>query len=144
MSHKDLLSRSNIADLLDDGVENGSDVKRRTRASVLQQPTEIAHSVARSTTDPFQINFAEADAIDAVESKYLSRRLWRKAWFWYALPPIVVAVVGLFAFASAPPNVRGWADALILAGFAGLLLLIVGYWPYVLLRRRKRRFWGDT
>ena len=145
MRNKELLRRTNVYDLLDDGIENGSDLRRlldSSSASEMANQSRIAHS----TTDPFKINFSEANAADAIDSKFLSRSVWRKAWFWYAFPPIVVAVIGTFAlvFGSAPYRFHGPGDFLVSGMFATIIIFLVSYWPIILLRRAKRRFSDDT
>ena len=142
MSAPDRLRQTNVADLLDDGIENQSDI----RACVTPNATEtgLDHRVARSTTDPLEINFAEVQALDKIDSKYLTRRLWDWAWFWFALPPLLLCIVAVFASFSLGFHPKTTGELLFSALFIFVLACSVSYWPYVLLRRRKRPFWRDT
>ena len=143
MNQKDIIRRSNIADLLDDGIENSSDIRELVQNQGDSSGSASSRRVARSTTDPFEAQFSEITALDKIESKYLTKSLWRQAWFWYAFPPIVVLITGAIALFYHPIRINSIVDFLVASVLVASILLLVSYWPFVLVRRANRRFWDD-
>ena len=144
-----LLRATNVADLLDDGVENGSDL----RAEAREQARTTASTVALpkpSTHDPFAVEMAEADMAEKIE--HASPRVRRWAWWLLAMPPLLIwAAVSVYMLSHLgrhPDNARyvgvrplfdRMMDAVYPWQFILLGLIASMYWPYLLFRTRKRR-----
>jgi hypothetical protein len=143
--HKILGRITNVADLLDDGVENGSDLKQ-----VQESQHVVATVEKRSTTDPYSVHFAEADIAEGLDRASRTIRSW--AWIFLAAPPFIAWLFLVFMLITAPdPNLPGFhvidlrSDSTKLEqeltpwilGAIGLVPAL--FWPYVLLRKRRKK-----
>jgi hypothetical protein len=105
----------------------------------LNQPVEAAPEPinidpARSTTDPFQINFATVDIVDKLHNSRTGSGLKIFALVFVGGPTMILGL-GLIVMAWSDPQ----ADAIHVL-FATLLgLAAAGFWPYVIFAGRRRR-----
>jgi hypothetical protein len=96
----------------------------------------------RSTTDPFEANFASVDMIAAYD-RPVNPLMRAFTWIFIAIPTVAAWLLGTAEyFSSTPlenPNLFTRIFEIIVVALGGILSLL---WPYVLLRRPKNKSKG--
>jgi hypothetical protein len=148
-SHTRLKRLTNVFDLLDDGVENGSDLAPTSRSEA--EATAMTIAVEKpSTTDPFAVAMAEADMAEAAENASPGTR--RLAWALLAAPSLLYWAIAAFLILTDPGPYPPGTNFIDLRSDSSKLMdtlfpwiLVVGsfipsvFWPYILLRGRRRK-----
>jgi hypothetical protein len=144
----DLRRLTNVEDLLDDGIENNSDLLKAAHAS--PEANESASSLesatasvlVRSTTDPLEIQFAEATLAERLEVASPRLRFW--VWVLKAFPPLIFCLAWSYSLVTAEPSDfakrYGVEDDHTVEWIGVAFGLVISlYWPYLLLTTQKRR-----
>ena len=105
----------------------------------LNQPVESAPlpldiEVARSTTDPLQINFAAADIAGKLHNSRTSSGVKTFALVFIGGPTTIFAI-GLIATAWSNPRL----DAMRVLFDTALGLVLAAFWPYVIFAHRRKK-----
>ena len=105
----------------------------------LNQPVEAAPpppeiEVARSTTDPFQINLATADIAGKLHNTRTSSRVKIFALVFIG-GPMMVFGIGIIAMAWSNPELG--AIRVVFVSILGLA--IAGFWPYIIFANRRKK-----
>ena len=125
---KELVGRTNLGELI-----------QPTKPEVdLNQPVETVVpqkiDIARSTTDPFQINFATADIAGKLQDSRTGKGVKTFALIFLG-GPMMIFGLGLIVMAWSNPT-----TSLLGAYFATLVgLVMAGFWPYVMFINRRKQ-----
>jgi len=142
LNTKAIRRTTNVDDLLDGGAGHASSTAQHQNPA---QATEFMEN--RSTTDPYSINFADVDMAEHIDRA--SPRFRAVAWALKAAPPIAVWPFLFYKLVMAPSpygaNViddrSEWVkleDVFFKGVMLLVTLLIALYWPYHLLRKRRK------
>ena len=104
----------------------------------LNQPVEVAPppeiDVARSTVDPFQVNFATADIAGKLQDSRTGRGVKTFALVFLG-GPMMIFGLGLVGMAWSNPTL-GVIRLLFVTVFG---LAIAGFWPYIIFAKRNKK-----
>jgi hypothetical protein len=131
------LESTNVEDLLDDGVENNSDI--HARAGGVQSKQEPKAETVRHTVDPARFVYFEADIADAITGKYSNKRTRFGGWLFLGVPSLVGCVATIFIGFKLIFTSRSFWEFVVMS-----ILTLVGfaasaYWPYILLKDRSNK-----
>ncbi|MCL7713128.1 hypothetical protein [Stenotrophomonas mori] len=129
---KDLVARTNIDELVQPppaGIDLNQPVQS-TVATVIEP--------ARSTTDPLQIHFATADIVGKLQEPHAGGGLRSFALVFLGGPALLFGALSIATAWSNPAVGVVRAVAVTLFGLA-----MIGFWPWLLLRGRRRARRGD-
>lgn len=125
---KELVGRTNLGELL----------QPATPEIDLNQPVETVAPAkpdpARSTADPFQINFATGDIAGRLQDRHTGKGVKTFALVFLA-GPMMIFGLGLVVMAWSSPS-----SSVLGIYFSSLFgLAIAGFWPYVMFANRRKR-----
>jgi hypothetical protein len=101
---------TNVADLLDDGLENGSDLGAPVGSGEGTSDERIDTVVAVPTTvDPVDVQFANATLLDKVQSRHASPRMrWAAIILKALVPDGFLAMVAISLYRAEDPTGSTW------------------------------------
>jgi hypothetical protein len=128
---------TNVADLLDDGMENGSDLGAPVGSGEGASDERIDTMIAvPSTVDPVEIQFAGATLVDKVQSPHATPGMRWAAFILQALVPDgFLAMVAVSLYRAEDPTGSNWGLWTILwLAILGHLL----FWLWITTKTRSR------
>ena len=137
MDPKELLKRSNVDELIQ--------LTPETNAAQADEifPLSDERMQKRPTSDPFEAQFADVDIIDKLQGPYRNRRTVYGAWLFLVAPCVMYGSM-MLVFTWWDPKAGAWrpedsTEIVVLRVLYSLLVLaMIGFWPYIMSRSRRR------
>jgi hypothetical protein len=126
---------TNVADLLDDGKENGSDLGPPMAGGVGAPDERVGTVIAvPSTIDPVEVQFAGATLVDKLQSPHATPRMrWAAFVLKALLPDGFLAAVAISLYRAEDPTGSAWGLwAVVWLAILGHLL----FWLWITTSRR--------